>query len=227
MSSAQRFLDSIFGDHELTTITKRIVSIALMVLAVIMAWMPQEKSASFFAFWKDTEKVRGYTPDLLTALIALLIILPLYVRNIFKWQKTSVYSLMAFGLNLALCATFFKIILGGEGFAFNYLTVALAFSMVLAWAGMRPVALVAWVAIFIIAIIKIQVTNQTFGSTGFLFVLFGFLGLLLHAEVKPRDLVVEMKCQFMGSIENPMAISTEVNYSRRSVAIVNRDSDVE
>ena len=75
-----------------------------MVLAVVMAWMPQEKTASFFAFWKDTEKVRGYTPDLLTALIALLIILPLYVRNILKWQKTSVYSLMAFGLNLALSA---------------------------------------------------------------------------------------------------------------------------
>ncbi len=215
MQVFDKISEIMFGDHELSTRKQRLVSLIFMILAIGLAWKPQEQTSLVLFIWKRSKTGQGFAPDLLTALIGLLIVLPLYVRNILKWRGTSVYSILSFTVNLTLCATFCKIILGGQGFVFSSLTVSLGIALLLAWVGMRPVAGIAWIAIFIMGIVQLQITNQTLGVYGFLFVLFGFLGVVLHAELKPSELYHQLKYEFRGSVEkaSSAAAVTEIPVS--------------
>lgn len=189
------------GDQELTKDKRRFISLLLIITATILAWRPHQRTVTFLYFWSKTSKTEGFIPDFVTAILGLLIVLPLYFRNILKWEKTSIYSILSFITNLTLIATFCKIILG-EGFIFSGLTISLGMSLILTWLGMRPIAGVAWVAVFIIGVVALQIHNYVMGFDGYLFILLGFLGLVLHAEVNPGEFYRELQGEFRGSLVN-------------------------
>lgn len=200
----------IIGDQELTQNKQRLLSLILMTVATGLAWIPHQKTTTVFFFWSKTLKTQGFVPDFITAMIGLLIVLPLYIRNILKWKKTSVYSILSFATNLTLVATFCKIILG-EGFIFSVVTMSLGLALTLTWLGMRPVAGIAWIAVFVIGIVTLQVRNYVMGIYGYLFILLGFLGLILHSEFTPGAFYEEFRREFRGVVvEAAMEVKRDI-----------------
>jgi hypothetical protein len=200
----------IVGDQELTQNKQRLISLILMMIATGLAWIPLKRTAILLFFVPITTTTKGFAPDFITAMIALVIVLPLYFRNILKWKKTSVYSILSFAVNLTLIATFCKIILG-EGFIFSVYTISLGLALILTWLGIRPVAGIAWIAVFVIGIIALQVRNYVMGIYGYLFILLGFLGLILHMEFQPGEFYEEFRRDFRGTTALTDEIRKNVN----------------
>lgn len=185
------------GDEEIATDKRRLISLAFMVIAIALAWIPYERDFSLFRIW-GSSKTGGFLPNFLTGMIGLAIVLPMYLRNILRWEKTSIYSILSFALNLTLIATLCRIILPDTKLIWSAVTVGLLMAVVLSWLGMRPVALLAWAGVLILGVFELQSKSNAMGVAGFLFVLFGAVGLILHSELKPREIMSSLKHEFRG-----------------------------
>ena len=198
-----RLSEILVGDDELTKDKQRLLSLALLIAAIAFAWLPHERSWILFRVWERTLREDGFIPDFITAIMGVMIVLPLYLRNILKWEHTSVYSVLSAAINVTLVATLCKIIVG-NGFSGSLLSYLLVFAIVLSWLGMRPVAGMAWVAVLVIGIFGLMLRNYAMGIHGYMFVLCSFLGLLLQSEMKPRDFMLELSREFRGqTLERP------------------------
>ena len=195
-----RFSEILVGDKELTKDKQRLLSLALLLAAIVFAWIPHERTWLLFRIWKRTFLEDGFFPDFITAIMGVMIVLPLYLRNILKWEHTSVYSILSAAINVTLVATLCKIVVG-NGFSQSLLSYLLLSAIFLSWLGMRPVAGMAWVAVLIIGIFGLIVRNYAMGMHGYLFVLCSFIGLLLQSEMKPRDVMQELSNEFRGPRE--------------------------
>ena len=192
-----RFSELLVGDTELTKDKQRLLSLVLLLAAIVFAWIPHERSWLLFRIWKRTFLEDGFFPDFITAIMGVMIVLPLYLRNILKWEHTSVYSILSAAINITLVATLCKIVIG-NGFSASLLSYLLLFAIFLSWLGMRPVAGLAWVAVLVIGIFGLIIRNYAMGIHGYLFVLCSFIGLLLQSEMKPRDVMLELSNEFRG-----------------------------
>ena len=190
----EKYMQIIFGDIELSGETKKILSFTFIILAIVLAWLPKEKAL----FWRFTLTEGGFYPNFITGAVGLMIVLPLYIRNIFKWRTTSLFSILAFLLNVTLVSTFVKIIMGGSDFQFTLITTALIVAIIITWLGMRPVVPLAWAAVFGLAALSLVENSYTMGLSGYLFIVFGFLGVLLHSELDIASLTKEVTEQFKG-----------------------------
>ena len=192
-----RFSEILVGDKELTKDKQRLLSLALLLAAIVFAWIPHERTWLLFRIWKRTFLEDGFFPDFITAIMGVMIVLPLYLRNILKWEHTSVYSILSAAINVTLVATLCKIVVG-NGFSESLLSYLLLSAIFLSWLGMRPVAGMAWVAVLIIGIFGLIARNYAMGMHGYLFVLCSFIGLLLQSEMKPGDVMLELSNEFRG-----------------------------
>ena len=190
----EKYMQIIFGEIELSGETKKILSFTFIILAIVLAWLPKEKAL----FWRFTLTEGGFYPNFITGAVGLMIVLPLYIRNIFKWRTTSLFSILAFLLNVTLVSTFVKIIMGGSDFQFTLITTALIVAIIITWLGMRPVVPLAWAAVFGLAALSLVENSYTMGLSGYLFIVFGFLGVLLHSELDIASLTKEVTEQFKG-----------------------------
>jgi len=190
----ERILSIVFGEVELSVRSKKGLSIVFILIALILAWIPKDIKV----FWIIPWEVDGFLPNLLTGILGLMIVLPLYVRNIFRWKTTSLFTILAFLLNVALSSTFAKIILGGGEFEFTLITTSLVAAVIITWLGMRPIVPLAWASVFGIGAIALVKTSYIMGLSGFLFIAFGFLGVLLHSELDIASLTQEISDQFKG-----------------------------
>tara|TARA_R110001592_G_scaffold254940_1_gene518481 strand:- start:11849 stop:12445 length:597 start_codon:yes stop_codon:yes gene_type:complete len=184
------------GDTELSTDRKRLISMALITLATVVAWLPHERTVNFL-FWQRTLSSDGFLPDFLTAIFGLMIVLPLYFRNILHWRTTSVYSILSFAVNLTLVSTFCRIIVG-DGFEMTSTTMGMIVALTLTWLGMRAVASLAWLAVIALGIFSLMHRNYIMGIEGFFFILFGSIGILLQAETTPAKFYGDLKSEFFG-----------------------------
>jgi len=190
----ERLLSIVFGEVELSVRSKKGMSIIFIFIALALAWIPKDIKV----FWIIPWEVDGFLPNLLTGIIGMVIVLPLYIRNIFKWKTTSVFTILAFLLNVTLCATFVKIILGGGELEFTLITTSLIAAVIITWLGMRPIVPLAWASVFGLGAIALVKTSYIMGLSGFLFIVFGFLGILLHSELDIASLTKEVSEQFKG-----------------------------
>ncbi len=180
------------GDAELARDKQRLLSLGLLAAAILMAWIPHERTTTFLSFWTYTVETGGFAPDLVTTIMGVALVLPLYLRGILKWRHASVYSILSIVINVTLIATFCKIILGGS-FALGTLSYCLMAAIALTWLGMRPVAAMAWMAVLALSVVGLLLRNYAMGIYGYLFIICGFLGLLLHSEMRPGDILRTFK----------------------------------
>lgn len=193
----EKYMQIIFGEIELSGETKKILSFMFIILAIVLAWLPKERAL----FWRFTLMEDGFYPNFITGAVGLMIVLPLYIRNIFKWRTTSVFSILAFLLNVTLVSTFVKIIMGGSEFQFTLITTALIVAVIITWLGMRPIVPLAWAAVFGLGALSLVENSYMMGVSGYLFIVFGFLGVLLHSELDIATLSNEVMDQFKGPVE--------------------------
>jgi len=154
------------------------------------------------------------SPDLLSATLALALILPLYGRGVLKWSP-SIYGILMFTLLLAVFSSITKLAYAGGGDLPIYLiTIAVALS----WLGVRAIAGVIWVVVFISAVYSATKISAGMGITGFIFIVTSFLGLLLHTRLSPSGIISEITEEYSGFAKNTQeVIRKDIKIAKSSV----------
>jgi len=185
--------DFISDDNEMSKKTQRVLSIIFLLMACFMTIF---EYTEVHKYWFDS--TLNIKPGINQTFIAILLISPLYMRNILKWNK-SIYTLITLPLFILLFASLIKLALGGGGFKEDMITYLIIASLLLSWLGMRSIAGMSWI-ILIVAVVYAQVQNgNTMGFYGFIYLTTGFMGLVLHSELNPGHLVQGLKEEFSTS----------------------------
>jgi len=203
-----RFLLSIiFGGEEFEKIPARALSFALLVFALVCAWVPHRQ-----AYWMFWETWVSFTPDFISGALSLAIIAPLYARRIIPYPSHSLNGVLFFVVNLALTATFIQITLGrgtSIGTLPSYAVVICA--VALSWLGMRAAASLAWLVLLAFSVISTIFNNYVWGLAGFGFVASGFCGILLQTPLNPAALAAEIIGEYSSAADRSMSAGTDIS----------------
>lgn len=203
-----QFSEVLVGDKELGQNTVRYISLILMLASAVMGFITYTNEG-----WVSTSYV-SYAPNIMTTFMALLMILPLYVRNVLKWSGYNVFTILSFVLNVSVTATMVSMLLGGSvnhsffggGFSMtlNWQTptaMVLLGAILLSWLGMRLIAGFSWIIVFAVGTWNLAMAGGSLESIGAIFLLSAFLGIVLQNNLTPGVFLQELKYEFSGSGE--------------------------
>lgn len=171
--------------------TQKLLSLVFLGIAVGLSLLSY--TGKRFIFFTAEYSI---APDLVSGVVALCLIVPLYARGILRWSS-SIYGTLIFVLFLAVYASLAKLALLGNGDVQVYLVTA---AIVLSWLGMRAVAGIGWVLAFAAAVLSALSTSAAMGVSGFVFIASAFLGLLLHSNLGPAHVVEEILAEYARAI---------------------------
>lgn len=182
-------LDAVTNEKEFSGQSKKILSIVFLLVSCLLSFQ-SIAGTRFFFFPKDI----SIAPDLLSATIALALIIPLYGRGILKWSP-SIHGLIMFVLLLAVFSSISKLAYAGGDDVSLYL---IAIAVALSWLDVRAIAGMVWVLVFLASVYSATMISVGMGITGFIFILTSFLGLLMHTSLSPAGIVTEMSAEYSG-----------------------------
>lgn len=183
---------SVTKDKKLTDGTQRLLSLIFLGLAGFMSFLTYTKYVEGM-IWGGEMETLSFTPTFISTIIAIALITPLYLRNIFKWN-TSIYSIMSFILILLVFSSFVQLsLLGGND---SKMQAALAIAILLSWVGLSAIAGISWIIVLGAGVYTVIINNITMGVYGYLYIMFGFLGLILHSKLNPGELMQSMKEEY-------------------------------
>lgn len=136
----------------------------------------------------------SFTPGLASTALAFLMIAPLYLRGILRWNR-SIYTTLSFILILLVFASFIELALGGNGLS-QFTTAAIAVALMLSWLGIKEVAGVCWVLALATGLYSAISNNLAMGFYGYLYIACGCLGLLFHSKLNPGQLVTGIRASY-------------------------------
>ncbi len=175
------------NEQEFSHSTKKILSILLLSLSAFLSLLSYSGRHLIF-FTADY----SISPDFISGVIALSLIVPLYARGILRWSS-SIYGSLMFFLFLMVYGALAKLaLLGGNEIA----VYLVAGSVALSWLGMRAVAGFGWALAFAAAVLSAISTSGAMGLNGFLFIASAFLGLIMHSNLSPSRLVEEITVEY-------------------------------
>lgn len=195
----EKVLDYITDEAELSSRAKRILSISCLVLAMLLS-LQSLTGVRFFIFRYDI----SISPDLISSMIALALIIPLYARNILKWSASK-YGILSFILFLSVFSSISKLAYAGVSDIPLYL---IATAIALSWLGIRAIAGAVWILVFAAAVFSATSVSKAMGLSGFVFICSSFIGLLLHSDLKPSKVFQEMSREYSG-LAGKMSSSVE------------------
>lgn len=206
----QKVLNNIVDDTPMSSKTQKALSIVFLIISVSMAFMTYSKEGMFF----DT-KLEIF-PGFISTLVAIVLIAPLYARNILKWNK-SLYTLISLILFLLLFGSLVELAMGGNGLNSQVVQYLLLSAVILSWLGMKAIAGGSWLLLFPAIAISIIHNNTAMGFYGFIYVASGFIGILLHSELNPANLVKGLKEEFSVHEGVQAQIKNEVNHTVETI----------
>lgn len=193
----------ISDDQELSAQMIRFLSIMFLIIAGSMSFGEYTKIRKIL--W-DVELT--FRPDLISTILALFFVSPLYLRNILKWTK-STYGIVSSILILFVFSSFITLAMGGNGWKGEVIQYGILLCLVLSWLGMRAIAGMCWMALITLGVSSFIINNMTMGVYGFIYICFGFLGLVLHTNLNPGALFIEIKSEFKGFSEPVVSYAKE------------------
>lgn len=196
--------------------TQRVLSLIFLMVAVSMAFLSYDRAGIFF-----NTKLEIF-PGFISTLVAIILIAPLYARNILKWNK-SFYTLISLILFLILFGSLVELAMGGNGLNSQVVQYLLLSAIVLSWLGMKSIAGGSWLLLFPAIAVSIIENNTAMGFYGFIYVACGFIGILLHSELNPANLISGLKEEFSGSSEMQNAIKSDINQTINTIKSVIND----
>ena len=205
-----RLISGITDNTPMSGTAQRALSIIFLIISVSMAFMTYSREGMFF-----DSKLEIF-PSFISTLIAIILIAPLYARNILKWNK-SFYTLISLILFLLLFGSLVELAMGGNGLNSEVVQYLLLSAIILSWLGMKAIAGASWLLLFPAIAISIINNNAAMGFYGFIYVASGFIGILLHSELNPANLVKGVKEEFMNSEEIQSAIKSDVNQTINTI----------
>lgn len=206
----QKVLNNIVDDTPMSSKTQKALSIVFLIISVSMAFMTYSKEGMLF----DT-KLEIF-PGFISTLVAIVLIAPLYARNILKWNK-SLYTLISLILFLLLFGSLVELAMGGNGLNSQVVQYLLLSAVILSWLGMKAIAGGSWLLLFPAIAISIIHNNTAMGFYGFIYVASGFIGILLHSELNPANLVKGLKEEFSVHESVQAQIKNEVNQTVETI----------
>ena len=199
--------DAIANDNELNSESLRFLSLIALAISGSMSLFKYTQERKFL--W-DLEL--GFKPSLISALIALMLLSPLYMRKILKWSN-SFYGIISFLLILMVFSSFVELIfLGGNNSKLQ--SMAIATALLLSWLGIRGIAGIAWIIILVFGIYNIITNNIVMGFFGFIYIAFGAIGVILHSGMNPGYLVQSLISEYTNNEEtdSPSYLKEESAY---------------
>ena len=187
----KRIKDVLVNDEEIDSGLQRFLSLMFLLIAGLM---------SFFSYthigWLWNTKL-SFTPGFISTIFGLVLIAPLYLRNILKWNR-SIYTILAFILILLVFSSFVELATGGNH-KNTIIYSLLAISVALSWLGIKEIAGISWILLLAAAIYSVIVNNIVLGFYGFIYVTFGVLGLLMHTGLNPGELMKSIKDEYSST----------------------------
>ena len=203
----KQILQAAIDERDFSQATKKLSSILLLSFAAFLSLLSYT-GKRFLVFTADY----SISPDFISGVIALCLIIPLYARGILRWSA-STYGMLMFFLFLTVYAALAKLALLGGGEIPIYLVTA---SIVLSWLGMRSIAGFGWVLAFAAAVLSALSTSGAMGLNGFLFIASAFLGLVMHSNLSPSRLVEEIVSEYSRVGESSAnSIKSDVSYTKK------------
>ena len=205
-----RLISSITDNTPMSGTAQRALSIIFLIISVSMAFMTYSREGMFF-----DSKLEIF-PSFISTLIAIILIAPLYARNILKWNK-SFYTLISLILFLLLFGSLVELAMGGNGLNSQVIQYLLLSAVILSWLGMKAIAGGSWLLLFPAIAISIVNNNTAMGFYGFIYVASGFIGILLHSELNPANLVKGFKEEFVATEGAQTQIKNEINQTVETI----------
>ena len=205
-----RLINGITDNTPMSGTAQRALSIIFLIISVSMAFMTYSREGMFF-----DSKLEIF-PSFISTLIAIILIAPLYARNILKWNK-SFYTLISLILFLLLFGSLVELAMGGNGLNSQVIQYLLLTAVILSWLGMKAIAGGSWLLLFPAIAISIVNNNTAMGFYGFIYVASGFIGILLHSELNPANLVKGFKEEFVATEGAQTQIKNEINQTVETI----------
>ena len=205
-----RLISGITDNTPMSGTAQRALSIVFLIISVSMAFMTYSREGMFF-----DSKLEIF-PSFISTLIAIILIAPLYARNILKWNK-SFYTLISLILFLLLFGSLVELAMGGNGLNSQVIQYLLLTAVILSWLGMKAIAGGSWLLLFPAIAISIVNNNTAMGFYGFIYVASGFIGILLHSELNPANLVKGFKEEFVATEGAQTQIKNEINQTVETI----------
>jgi|TARA_R110000823_G_scaffold266856_3_gene386568 hypothetical protein len=186
---------AVASDNELDNETLRLLSLLFLLASGVMSFFNYTHTGVFAGIFFDSSLT--FQPNLISTILAICLISPLYLRGILKWSK-SIYSLLSLVLILLVFASFTELALGGNGKSSIVISLLVA-AVVLSWLGVKAVAGASWGLALAAAIYSAIESNLAMGFAGFIYIGSGFIGLVLHSGVNPGELFEGIRSEYSGS----------------------------
>ncbi len=193
----------ITNNEELKGHNQRFLSLVFLFISGVMCF---GEYVQINNYWFDSSVT--FSPGFISTIFAIFLISPLYLRNILKWNK-SIYSIVSAILILLVFASFIELAKGGDGWDNTIIKFGLLGTVLLSWLGMRAVSGIGWILVIVIAIYSLLLNEVAMGFFGFIYICFGFLGLVLHSELNPGALYKELSTEFKGVTSPVMETAKE------------------
>lgn len=189
------------SDTELEKKHMQLLSLAFLLVSGVMCFFEYTHTGRF---WDST---LTFVPGFISTIIAIVLLAPLYLRGILKWNK-SVYTLLSLILILLMFSSFIELALGGNG-KNSIVGGLITASVVLSWLGIKEIAGISWVLALSAAILSAIENSLAMGFAGFIYIGSGFIGLILHSGLNPGHLMQGLKSEFSLS-QSSLGISKVV-----------------
>jgi hypothetical protein len=186
---------AVASDNELDNETLRLLSLLFLLASGVMSFFNYTHTGVFAGIFFDSSLT--FQPNLISTILAICLISPLYLRGILKWSK-SIYSLLSLVLILLVFASFTELALGGNGKSSIVISLLVA-AVVLSWLGVKAVAGASWGLALAAAIYSAIVSDLAMGFAGFIYIGSGFIGLVLHSGLNPGELFEGIRSEYSGS----------------------------
>lgn len=189
--SLKKIASAATEEHTFTNTTQKVLSLLFLSFSVGLSLLSYT-GKRLVAFEADY----SISPDFISGVVALSLILPLYARGILRWSA-STYGMMIVVLFLAVYASLAQAALVGNGNIQIHLVMA---AIVLSWLGMRAVASINVVLAFAAVVLSALSTSAAMGLSGFMFIASAFLGLLVYSNLGPNRVVQEIMAECSGTL---------------------------
>lgn len=196
------------GNEALDVEIVRLLSLVFLLLSGMMSFFTYTRKVNLWIISWDSELT--FKPGFVSTLLAVFMIAPLYLRGILQWN-VSIYGVVSLLLILLVFSSFDELALGGKTRS-PLIMGLLGSALVLSWLGIKEVAGIAWILVLAGGIYSVIISNIALGFYGFIYVAFGFVGLVLHSGLNPGELVQGIKMEYSISTEKAVdKIQSDIN----------------
>ena len=191
---ASKLENGLTNDHNMSYKSKKIWALVLILISCILPSLSWTHEV-FWIFERDVH----FRPGFLTAFLSIMLLSPLYVRNILIWKVTSYHIILNF-LLFYYFGSLMTVVLGGDSFTSTLTTYLVVAAVVLSWLGMAAIAGISWILILVAMVYNITVIDQAMDVFGFVYVITGFFGASLFTELNPGQLFKEISTEFKNKV---------------------------